>query len=57
MDDLPENCHSLNLSVWVWGLAVTFTLVGEFAHGVTQRFVCFDLGRPSVNFNLIRLYF
>ena len=25
MDDLPENCHSLNLSdlsVWVWGLAV-----------------------------------
>ena len=27
MDDLPENCHSLNLSdlsVWVWGLTVAF---------------------------------
>ena len=42
MDDLPENCQSLNLSVWVWGLAVAFNLVRvEFAHGVTQHFACF----------------
>lgn len=57
MDDLPENCHSLNLSdlsVWVWGLAVAFTLVGEFAHGVTMSYPALCLFRSRQTFRQLQ---